>query len=265
MSAMEVKIDFTKSAQENGNDYYNKAKRISHKIEGAKKTITELEKRLEKERQNVTEEDKPKIKVLRKKKWYEGFHWFFTSTGMLAIGGRDAKQNEKLNSDYFEDKDLFFHADIFGASVTILKEGSGSDPAAREEVAQFAASYSSAWETMQKSVDVYAMRREQVSKATSKGSLGTGSFLLSGEREWFRNVQPALAAFIKDDELNVVPLNAISRLGITKYVRITQGSKKKSDAAKAIASLLEYDDLDYIMQQLPAGTSSIEASWSKTE
>jgi len=255
---MEVKIDFTKSAQENANDYYNKSKRLAHKAEGAQRTIAELEKRLEEEKKVHIEKEKSKVKKIRKREWYERFHWFNTAQGMLAISGRDAKQNERLNADYFEDGDLFFHADIFGASVVILKGGVNADDASKRETAQFAASYSSAWENMQKSVDVYAMRREQVSKATAKGSLGTGSFLLTGEREWFRNTTLGLAFYCEDDRLYAVPLLAVERLGLKHYVIVTQGQKKKSDVAKEIAREFDYDDLDYVMQQLPAGTMSAE-------
>ncbi len=254
---MEVKIDFTKSAQENANDYYNRAKRLSHKIDGAKHIIGELEKRAKKEKDDFKEEEKPKVKIIRKREWYERFHWFMCG-GSLVIGGRDAKQNEKMNSDYFEDNDLFFHADIFGASVTILKNGKDANAEDKAYVAQFAGSYSSAWEKMQKSVDVYAMRRDQVSKATAKGGLGTGSFLLSGEREWFRNVQLGLAAYAYEEKLYVVPISMMKTLDVDKYVAISQGQKKKSDAAKYIGKALEYDDLDYIMQQLPAGAFDVE-------
>ena len=257
---MEVKIDFTKSAQDNANDYYVRSKRLAHKAEGAKRSIEELEKRLKSENESFKERSsKAVVKKVRKREWYEKFHWFNAEGGLLAIGGRDAKQNEKLNSDYFDEEDLFFHADIFGASVVILKNGSSATQKAKEEAAQFAASYSSAWDNMQRSVDVYCMKREQVSKATSKGSIGTGSFLLSGEREWFRNTQLGLAAFVEDDKLYVVPEKAMERLKPKKYVVISQGKDKKSDAAKKIAHELgDYDDLDYIMQQIPAGPFSIE-------
>ncbi|MEM0154321.1 MAG: NFACT RNA binding domain-containing protein [Methanothrix sp.] len=256
---MEVKIDFTKSAQDNANDYYVRSKRLAHKADGARRSIDELEKRLKAEKESFKKRSKPVVKTVRKREWYERFHWFEAQGGLLAIGGRDAKQNEKLNSDYFEDGDLFFHADIFGASVVILKNGASAMQEAKEEAAQFAASYSSAWDNMQKSVDVYCMRREQVSKATSKGSISTGSFLLSGEREWFHNAQLGLAAFVEGDKLHVVPEKALVRIKPKRYVLISQGKEKKSDAAKKIAHALgDYDDLDYIMQQLPAGPFDIE-------
>lgn len=258
---MEVKIDFTRSAQDNANNYYERSKRLAHKIEGAHRSVENLEERLQAERKRHIETKKQEIRKVRKREWYEKFHWFYVNEEIMAIGGRDAKQNEKLNSDYFEDGDLFFHADIFGASVVILKNGLKASEEAKKETAQFAASYSSAWDNMQKNVDVYAMRREQVSKATSKGSLGTGSFLLTGEREWFRHTELGLAAYVENEKLYVVPALAAERLGIKKYLSVTQGKKKKSDAAKDTGRMLDYDDIDYIMQQFP--TNNIEVAFKE--
>ena len=259
---MEIKIDFTKNAQQNANDYYNKAKKLESKKEGAKAAVEDLERKLEDEKRKKDEAEKAAGTPIKKgeRRWYEKFHWFYTSKGKLAIGGRDAQQNELVNSRYFDDSDLFFHADIFGASVTIFKGGKDSGIEERKEVAQFAGCYSSAWKNMQKSVDVYALTRDHVGKSTGKGSLGTGSFLLSGEREWFRSVELSLVMFISEG-LNVVPRSAFEKVkaqkGITTFAIVEQGNRQKSDAAKEIAKRLDYHDIDYIMQQLPAGTFRI--------
>ena len=259
---MEVKIDFTTSAQQNADGHYKNSKKLALKKEGAEQTVKELEKRLSeslKAQQDDELEEKHAVTVRTEKQWYEKFHWFFTSDGKLAIGGRDAQQNDAINAKHFEDNDIFFHANIFGASVVVLKEGAAAGNEIREEVAQFAACYSSAWDEGLHVVDVYAMRRDQVSKSTGKGSLGTGSFLLSGEREWYRNTQLSLIMFVKDDVLNVAPAITFAKAEkVYKYVTLTQGNKKKSDAAKIISKLLEYYDLDEIIRQLPAGNFSIK-------
>jgi predicted ribosome quality control (RQC) complex YloA/Tae2 family protein len=258
---MEIKLDFTRSAQENANSYYQMAKRLAKKKEGAEKAFHELEKRLKLEKEKPQELEKKRILKLEKKEWYEKFHWFFTSDGMLAIGGRDAHQNEILFSRHFEEKDLFFHADVFGAPVVILKNGTNAKDETKKEVAQFAASYSRAWQSMLKSVDVYALRKEQVSKSTGKGSLGTGSFLMKGEREWYRNTALALVAFVKEGKLNIVPRITFEKLvQKSTSVVIMQGEQKKSDAAKQISKELNYEDTDTIMRQLPVGGLSINRS-----
>ena len=256
---MEIKVDFTKSAQENADEYYKRSKKLLQKREGAGKAIAELKKRLKKARESAPVTEKAIITEKREKEWYEKFHWFFTSNGMLAVAGKDAHQNELLNSKHFEDKDLFFHANIFGAPVTILMGGANAPKEIREEVAQFAASYSSAWKDGLHVIDVYAMKREQVSKSTSKGSLGTGSFLLSGERDWYHGMTLGLVMFLREGRLHSVPLVTFFKMEEKpqKHVKISIGREKKSDAAKRIAGLLGYDDLDTIIQMLPAGSFKV--------
>ena len=258
MVGMELELDYDMSAQDNANFYYTKAKKLLQNKEGASKAVDEMKERLAAAKNSEPAAMK-RIVVKRRLEWYEKFNWFFTSGGKLVIGGRDAQQNEMVNSRHFESGDLFFHADVHGASVTVMKDGESSGKADREEAAQFAASFSRGWQEGLRSVDVYCMRREQVSKSTEKGSLGTGSFLLSGEREWYRNVPLLLLCFVKESVFNIVPERAAALLELpsTKVLRLAQGDKKKSDAAKLISRLLEYDDVDYIMQHMPNGNFNI--------
>ena len=259
---MKIEIDFTKSAQDNASDYYGKAKRAKAKAAGAEAAIKRMEAELKiLENKEVSKpKAKKQITKARKQEWYEKFHWFFATSGALVIGGRDAHQNELLNSKHFEDKDLFFHADIFGASVTILKGGVSASKEVREEAAQFAACNSSAWKEGMGSVNVYAMKRNQVSKSTGKGSLGTGSFLLTGEREWYRGMALKLVVYVESGALRVIPHIGLSHLKqrIGKHITLIPGDEKKSDAAKLIGAYLSYDDIDHIMQQLPTGSFKIE-------
>ncbi|MCW6159705.1 MAG: NFACT RNA binding domain-containing protein [Candidatus Micrarchaeales archaeon] len=264
---MEIEIDYTKSAQDNANDYYSRAKKLQQKKEGAKRAVEELKKRLEKAMEESEQEEKPEErKAIRKeeKKWYEKFHWFIASNGMLVIGGRDAHQNEEVNAKYFDERDIFFHANIFGADVVVLKEGKDAPHEVKEEAAQFAACHSSAWKDGLHAIDVYAMRREQVSKSQAKGTLGTGAFLLTGERDWYRGMSLGLVMFTREGGLNCVPMATFYKIKegeqIPRFVKIEIGKEKKSDAAKKIAKALEYDDIDVIMQQLPAGSFKVTSS-----
>lgn len=258
---MELKIDFTISAQQNADNYYKKAKKLAQKKEGAEKAIGELGKRLEEVKKRGAESAKHDTVKVINKEWYEKFHWFFTSNGFLVIGGRDAQQNEMLNARHFDDKDLFFHADIFGASTVIMKNGTEADANSKNEAAQFAGCYSSAWERMLSTIDVYMLMRDQVSKSTNRGSLGTGSFLLKGEREWFKSVKLELEAFVENGRLNVVPASTFDRLNYRNaHVSIRQGTAKKSDAAKAVSKALSYPDIDSIMRSLPAGSFKISTN-----
>ncbi|MEM0124074.1 MAG: NFACT RNA binding domain-containing protein [Candidatus Micrarchaeaceae archaeon] len=279
---MEIELDLGKSAQENANDYFSRAKKARKKAAGARAAIGALTKQLE-EIKLPEQNAKIKMKQIRKKAWFESFHWFFTSNGMLAIGGKSAQQNEIINSRYFDDSDVFFHADIFGASVVILKNGINANSEVRKEAAQFAACYSKAWEQGLSAINVYSALRNQVSKSKTKGSLPTGSFLITGEREWYKgmslelcifsgksktNAASNIIAFVpqmqivaETNEVNVVPALTMSKLNISRYIVVKPGQMKKSDAAKTIARALGIDDLDYIMQRLPAGSFEIASNF----
>lgn len=255
---MDIEIDFTKSAQDNADYYFSLSKKLKRKSEGASIAVKDLEAK------RSTVEKRPvqvrQVKKIEEKKWYEKFNWFNTSNNMLAIGGRSAIQNELVNSRYFESKDLFFHADIFGASVVVLKDGADAPRNIREEVAQFAACFSKAWENGMSSVNVYSLKREQVTKSKEKGSLGTGSFLLEGEREWFKGVGLELCAYkeLEGQKPSIVPISTCMAIGVRKYMLLKPGNMKKSDAAKLIARKLNFSDVDYIMQHLPAGSFSVK-------
>ena len=258
---MRISLDFTKSAQKNAEDYYNLAKKSERKALGAEASIRRMEKEL-----TAQQGQKPKEKPTQMRKnteWYEEYNWFFTPRGELAIGGRSAKQNEAINSKYFEERDMFFHADIFGASVVVLKGGASASKESKELAAQFAACFSSGWAEGTFSLNVYALGRKQVSKSKQKGSLGTGSFLLEGEREWYKNVPLSLCAYLSkdkkgEDRFTVAPQKILA-YGVApeNHVIIAPGTAKKSDAAKAISKKLGFADIDYIMQHLPAGGFSV--------
>ncbi len=97
---MDIVVDFSKSAQENAEYFFEKSKRAKLKAEGARRSAEELKKRL-----NATakqEEEKKAIRVVEKREWYEKFNWFFTSSGLLAVGGRSADQNEELYAKHLE-------------------------------------------------------------------------------------------------------------------------------------------------------------------
>jgi hypothetical protein len=277
---MEIGIDYTKSAQDNARHYFEESKEAKRKLEGAKQAITRLEEKVKSlEKSKVIEK---KIRKKEEKEWYEKFYWFFASNGMLAIGGRSAQQNEEVVSKYLGPEDIFFHANIFGASAVVLKGGKGAAEEVREEAAQFAACFSKAWENGLSAVDVFAVGKEQISKSTQAGSLGTGSFLISGEREWFKNVKLELWAFSAETRItlkhgqkynektirsaphnlailvnaakfNIVPASTYSRIGSMVGVELTPGNVKKSEAAAKLSKKLNCDNIDYIMQHLPPG------------
>ena len=230
---MKVTLDLNSSTQENAALYYEKGKKMKEKIEGTEKAIDDTKKELEKFEAVV--EKAPRMK--RKMQWYEKFHWFVSSDGFLVIGGRDADQNELLYSKYFEDADMFMHADVHGAPFVIVKNGSCAPEKTLEEAAQFAASYSSAWKDGVGAVGVYAARKEQVSKHSQGEYVPHGGFAIKGNRKWFKNIELKMYIGATESGIESIPARCGKERFIS-YFEIKPGGVAKGDLSKRLFQLL---------------------------
>ena len=208
--------------------YYDEIKKYKRKIHGAKKAMETV--RPQKQRKTAQF-------IRPKKKWYHRFRWFYTSDNTLVVGGKDARQNEELVKKYLEGKDTFLHADVFGASVVIVKGQTNQ----WDEVAAFAASYSGAWRSGHFFVDVYAARPDQVSKTTESGEyVSRGSFVIRGERQWFKDVPLRIMIGLELKPVTQIiggPQEAISKraeLAIT----LVPGTYEPNDIAKKVVKIL---------------------------
>ncbi|HWQ17923.1 MAG TPA: ribosome rescue protein RqcH [Sulfolobales archaeon] len=169
-----------------------------------RKKISDLEKRIsrgsneisrlkEEIKKILAEKERDKtvrmIKSLMKQEWYERYHWLITSEGLLAIGGMNADQNEKIVRKYLRDNDIFIHADIQGGSAVILLVDREYSERSIQEAATLAACYSRAWTAGYGAIDVFYAKGSQVSKSPPPGEyLGKGAFMIYGERGWIRNI-----------------------------------------------------------------------------
>jgi hypothetical protein len=110
-----------------------------------------------------------------------------------------------------------------------------------DEVAQFAASYSGAWRSGHATADVYAATPPQVSKTPESGEyISRGSFVVRGEREYFRNVPLGIAIAIqREPELAVIggPPSAVASRADTSVV-LKPGTFEPNDAAKKVLRAL---------------------------
>ncbi len=238
---MEIEIDLKKSLHENAGGYYDRAKKMRKKIEGAKRALEISKRQLEAAREK---EATKRLERKRERQWFEKYHWLKTRNGFLAIAGRDAKSNEQLVKRQMKPGDLFFHADIQGAAVTILIGGQKAEKPDKEDAARLAAVFSKAWQKGVGSVSVYSARPEQVKTAAKAGEfLAKGSFAIEGERDWHKNVPLEIGAYM-DGEMPA--------LSAAEGTRIVPGKLKKSDLAKKMK--LKYGgSLDDWIQVLPQG------------
>lgn len=264
---MKIEIDLNKSLNENASAFFEKSKKSRKKIEGLRKALKESEKKINE--MNLKHEAIPKNVLVkkRKKSWFEKFHWFFSSDGLLAVAGRDTKSNEELVKKHMDKTDLYFHAEIHGAPHCILKAKNGSaSQASLKETAEFAAIFSSAWKSGFGSVDVYSVLPEQVSKKAPSGeSMKSGSFMIYGERNWFKKTSLDFSIGVKkeNDSFMLIsgPSSAVKKQS-TVFFKVVQGKDSKGVAAKKLKKLFEEKinsvvDLDEIISMLPNGESEI--------
>ncbi len=242
-----VVFDLKKNINENAALYYEMAKKMDRKITGAKKAMKKLKLR---------EKKKPKleIKVLRKREWYEKFHWCFSSEGFLILGGRDVKTNELLVKRHMEPQDIYVHADIQGAPSVIIKKGKSASDKTIGEACMVAAAFSKAWNHFG-SLECYWVNPDQVTKSPPSGEyLTPGAFFISGSKNVVK-VQLEVVLGVHEGKVMAGPESAV-KVNTKSYVKIGFGDEKKERLAKHISRLLEYSDIDEIVRALP-GTGRI--------
>lgn len=168
-----------------------------------------------------------------KPKWYHRFRWMETSDGVLVIGGRNADQNEELVKKYMEGKDRFLHADVFGASVVIVKGATER----MDEALQFAASYSRMWSGGAASGDVIEASPSQVSKTPESGEfVAHGSFVIRGERTVHKDVLLEVAIGIVTEPVVAVigGTPSVVEPKTKAAVRLHPGTFEGNDIAKKV-------------------------------
>ena len=272
----DVTLDIRISAQDNASLAYEQAKKSESKVEGAKKQIVKTKEKLEK-LESLLEE--PKIKTVpvrkRKKRWYEKFRWFISSEGFLVLGGRDVKSNETLAKRHMGPNDVFLHASLHGAPYTLIKVPDETPgPQTLEEAAQFAVTFSRAWQDGLSSGDAYWVNPEQVSFSPPSGEyLPSGAVMLYGTKNYIRRVPVELAVGVILEEEYAIPISGPPSAVMTQTdfsLRVIPGDMKKGELVKELlnrlkglvpdeqAALVSRTPQEDMMRVLPAGGGKIE-------
>lgn len=246
-----MELDIRKGARENAAEYFDRAKKLREKARRAREAAEATRKRLAELEKAVEGEKRPAFRLKRAREWFERFRWFFSSDGFLVLAGRDAAQNDLLFSKYMEKEDIFLHADIQGAPAVVVKNGAHAPERTIAEAAQWAASYSSAWKMGAASVDVYAVRKEQLSKKAMGGYVGRGAFAIRGERRWFRGTQLGVRIGIGESGVVAAPESA-GRERFIRSVLVRPGGMEKGEAAREIAEKFGVS-ADEVLALLPPG------------
>lgn len=234
VEGVEVELDASLSAARNASLLFGRAKELERKAARAREVASTVEPKLEL---------RQALKPRRERRWYESFHHFTSSEGLLVIGGRDASQNEAIVRKYMAPSDLFLHADIHGGPAVVVKaEGRAVGEATLREAAQLAAAYSRAWELGFASVDVYWVSAQQVSKRAPAGEyLGRGAFMIYGGRNYLRSVKLELAVGVRvangSYELLAGPPSALER-ACDALVVLEPGRVPREEAARKVSEIL---------------------------
>ena len=256
----QVTLDIRLTAQDNAARAYDIAKKSESKVKGAQMQIERTKAKLEKLEVSVSEPDTKRSPVkIRQRKWYEKFRWFTSSEGYLVLGGRDVKTNENLAKRQMSANDVFLHASIHGAPYTLIKvpdEAPGQQTI--DEAAQFAVTFSRAWQDGLSGGDAFWVNPEQVSFTPPSGEhLPAGSVMLYGTKNYVRNVSVELSVGVLLEEEYAVPVSGPPTAieAHTEYsLRVVPGDEKKGQLVKEIQNRLKAmvpEEQAHLISQIP--------------
>jgi len=266
-----IKINTKASLQSIASVLFNEAKKQSGAISSIQEIKEKTEKKLEKF-QNKTESEKDLILVseIRKKNWYERYRWFFTTDGLLAIGGRDAASNSAVIRKHLGKNDKVFHADIFGSPFFVLKDAQNASDRSMNEIAHATVCFSRAWREGMYGVSAYWINPDQVKKSAPSGEfLPKGSFTIEGKRNFIKSETLRLSVGIISQEdgyaLTCGPPETIKKNSICYAIIEPQGSEMVDAAKKIRIQFLKLEEeitkkisIDDFVRVLPAGKSQIK-------
>lgn len=184
-----VEVDLALSAHANARRWYELKKKQESKQE---KTVTAHEKAFKaaekKTRLQILQEKTvATISHMRKVHWFEKFNWFISSENYLVISGRDAQQNEMIVKRYMSKGDVYVHADLHGASSTMIKNHRPEQPVPPLTLNQagcFTVCHSQAWDSKMVT-SAWWVYPHQVSKTAPTGEyLTVGSFMIRGKKNF---------------------------------------------------------------------------------
>lgn len=186
----EVEVDLRSTVQQNAEACYDRAKKAKSRREGAQIARREAEGRLAAiEAKGLDGFGAAPVRTERARHhfWFESYRWTVTPSGLLAVGGRNALQNDAVVKKYLRDGDRYIHADVHGAPSVVLRpaDGPAPDPMPEEDLraaGQFAVCASRAWR-QGGAGSAYWVTPAQVSKTPNAGEfVPRGAWMVHGRR-----------------------------------------------------------------------------------
>ncbi len=175
------------------------------------------------------------------------FRWFYTSSGLLVIGGKSAESNEEVIKAAPKDS-ILMHTEQPGSPFCVIMDENPSDRDI-DEAAIFCGCLSKAWKNKAKQAEIHVFTRESVFK---QKSMKTGTFGVKGSLKKIK-VKLKLYLTFQEEKLRCVPFK-------TDIASLTPGSMKKEDAASEISRKLKISK-EEALSALPS--DNIDIIWSK--
>ncbi|KAL3505591.1 hypothetical protein ACH5RR_030973 [Cinchona calisaya] len=277
-----VEVDLALSAHANARRWYEMKKRQESKQE---KTVTAHEKAFKaaerKSRLQLSQEKTvAAITHMRKVHWFEKFNWFISSENYLVISGRDAQQNELIVKRYMSQGDLYVHADLHGASSTVIKNHKPEypvPPLTLNQAGCFTVCHSQAWDS-KIVTSAWWVYPHQVSKTAPTGEyLTVGSFMIRGKKNFlpphplimgfgvlFRLDESSLGAHLNERRVRGEEEEEINDLDSESFREISDSESEKAIPDKKLA--LESQSIpisskdELILVGIPSAANTSDAS-----
>lgn len=267
-----IQINPDSSLQAIASALFNESKRQTNAIEFIESAKKKTEKSLEsfRKQENIAR-DSVVFTIQKKREWYERYRWFFTSEGLLAIGGRDVSSNSSVIRKHLEKDDKVFHAEIFGSPFFLLKKSFESNVTSILETAQATVCFSRAWREGLYGLGAYWVNPDQIKTAAPSGQfIAKGSFIVDGQRNFVKvtSMRLAIGLLEKDDSYSLMcgPPEAVKKNSIY-YVIIEPSGFDMVEIAKKIKleflkfkekeSIVKAISMDDFTRVIPAGDSHI--------
>ncbi len=269
-----IKVNLGSSLPTTASVLFNASKKQKAAIIPLQKLVKKTEKELEKviDKGEVAKQA-VSFSEIRKKNWFERYRWFYTSDGILAVGGRDSSSNSAIIRKRLEKNDKVFHTEISGSPFFLLKDDISPTSASLTEVAHATVCFSRAWKESIYGSSAYWVNPDQVKKAAPSGqSMGKGSFAIEGQRNFVKiSTLKLCVAIIKQEEnylLTCGPPSLQDRC--VCYAMIEPGSMEMVDVAKKIRvqfitineEIAKSFSVDDYVRVLPSGLSHMIDSGS---
>lgn len=259
---------------------FDESKRQTAAIESIESLRKKNQKEIEKlKSKSQTTKNAVFFTEFRKKEWFERYRWFYTSDGLLAIGGRDSSSNSAIIRKQLTKDDKVFHAEIFGSPFFVLKNVPENLPFdSLNEVAHATVCFSRAWREAMYGMSAYWINPDQVKKAAPSGQfLAKGSFVLEGQKSFIKapTLRLAVGILYRDDHYMLMcgPPEPVKKICIC-YAVIEPGGSDMTDVAKRLRiefiklneDVAKQFTIDDYVRVLPAGESHItDAGQTKIE